>query len=231
MRLPFRRHRLSRSPLLFWVAVAALALTTASVVSGAINQARALAARYGPLRSMVVAARPVDRGTELASADVTVRSVPASFLADGMVRSVDEVVGRAVVVPLVPGQPLFGGQLAPEGLSGVAALLPIGTRAVSVPTGSAAPPLRRGDVVEVLATVEGRATLAVATDAGVLDVGTEVATVAVSPEEARAVAYALAHGSVTVTLTPGSPAAPSSGVRQRNDVASNTSTAAPASTR
>ena len=206
MRLSHRR--VARSPLVFWFAVAGLAVLTASVVAGSLGRARSLAAHYGPLRPMVVAARPVERGSVLAGADLAVRMAPASMLLAGAVTSVDEARGRAVAVPLVEGEPLLAGHLAPEGLSGLAAQLAAGDRAVSVPTGgSGSPPLRRGDMVDVLATLEGATTLAIAADAVVVDVGAggESVTVAVSQEEARAVAYAVAHGSVTVTLTPGVP--------------------------
>lgn len=198
-----RRFPLSRSPFVFWVAVAALALVTASVVAGAVGRARSLSARYGPLRPVVVAARPVGQGVAVVGPDLVTKAVPASLAPDGAFASVDQVRGRTAVVPLAAGQPVLPGHLAPDGLSGVAALLPPGSRAVSVPAGSTAPPMQRGDRVDVLATLEASPTLAVALDAPVVDVAEDTATVAVSPEEARAVAYALAHGSVTVALTPG----------------------------
>lgn len=236
MRLSHRR--LARSPLVFWFAVAALALLTASVVAGALGRAQSLARQYGPLKPMVVAARAVERGAVLRADDLAVRLVPATMLVGGAVTSVDAGRGRAVVVPLAAGEPLLAAHLAPDGLSGVAAQLVAGGRAVAVPAGANAPALRRGDVVDVLATLEGASTLAIAADAVVVDVGAgdETITVAVSQEEARAVAYALAHGAVTVVLTPGlSPApAPSQGAgsaAQRQPAKYTTSTAAPASTR
>jgi hypothetical protein len=70
--------------------------------------------------------------------------------------------------------------------------------------------LRKGDVVDLLATFDpsttgttSDSTLAIALDAPVVDVGTDAATVAVTPAEARAVALALSRGAVTVALTPG----------------------------
>lgn len=218
MRLSLPRLRLSRSPVLFWAAVACLAVLTALVVAGAIGRAQSLAARYGPLVPMVVAGRPVERGTVLAAPDVTVRRLPAQFRTDGAFESVDDVIGRTAVVPMAPGEPVLGDDLAPAGLGPVASLLPAGTRAVAVPTGGASPPLRRGDVVDVLASFDGNPTLTVAVDAPVVDVATESATVAVSPEEAKSVAFALANGAVTVALTPG---------LQRRPVASRPSTSAP----
>lgn len=196
-----RRFRLTRSPFAFWLVAALLALVTASVVSGAIGRAESMAARYGPLTPVVVAARPVERGAALAGADLTVREVPAGFLPEGVFRTVDEVRGRAPVVPLLAGEPVLRGRLAPDGLSGVAALLPPGRRAMAVPTGGASPPLRKGDAVDVLATFDGAPAVAVAADATVLDVGTESATISVTPDEARAVAYALSQGGVTVVIS------------------------------
>ena len=205
-----RLSRLSRSPFTFWLAVAGLALVTGLAVSGAVGRADSLAGQYGPLRPVVVAARPVERGTELKAGDLAVRQLPARFRADGSFAAAGQVEGRTAVVPLVEGEPVLRGHLAPDGVAGVTALLPPGTRAVAVPTGSASPPLRKGDVVDLLATFDpsatggtGDSTLAIALDAPVVDVGTDAATVAVTPAEARAVALAISRGAVTVALTPG----------------------------
>lgn len=229
IRRPRRSHRLLRSPLLYWAAAGGLALLTGSVVAGSVGRAESLAARYGPLAPMVVAARPVERGSALAAADVTVHRLPSRFRTDGAFTSAEEVVGRVAVVPLAPGEPVLGADLAPAGLGAVAALLPAGSRAVAVPTGGSSPVLRRGDVVDLLASFDGHPTLAVAVDAPVVDVGAESATVAVTPEEANAVAFALANGAVTVALTPG----PGVGGRsaQRSPVARSTSTSAPSARR
>ena len=204
------RFRLSRSPIAFWIAVALLALATASVVAELVGRADALVRRYGPLRPVVVAARGVERGTELTDADLAVRQLPATFLPEGALSSAADAAGRAAVAPLVAGQLVLRGHLAPEGLSGVAALLPRGTRGVAVPIGGASGLVRRGDLVDVLATFDpsvtggGEPTLAVATASPVVDVGTDTATVAVTPEEARHVAFAVTHGTVTLAVTPGS---------------------------
>jgi pilus assembly protein CpaB len=208
-----RLSRLARSPFAFWLAVAGLALATAAVVAGALGRADSLAGQYGPLRPVVVAARPVEAGTELKAADVAVRRLPGRFRIDGSFATAGQVEGRTAVVPLVQGEPVLRAHLSPDGLGGLTALLPPGTRAVAVPTGSASPPLRRGDLVDLLATFDpsatgatgdaGDATLAIALDAPVVDVGTDAATVAVTPAEARAVALAISRGAVTVALTPG----------------------------
>jgi pilus assembly protein CpaB len=204
------RFRLSRSPMAFWLAVALLALFTASVVAELVGRADALADRYGPLRPVVVAARPVERGAELSPADLAVRQLPAGFVPEGAFGSVGEAAGRTAVTPLVTGQPVLAGHLAPAGLSPVAALLPPGTRGVAVPLGGASTLVRRGDLVDVLATFEpslagtgGEPTVAVAAESLVVDVGPDTATVAVTPEEARALAFAVSHGTVSLAVTPG----------------------------
>jgi len=190
---------------LFWAVVALLALVTASVVGRAMGRARAEAARWGSVRTVAVATNPVAAGTVLRSADVAVRSMPASFLPDGAMSAIDEVVGHATLVPLVRGQAVVRDAVAPWGLKGLAALLPAGTRAVGVPTGSATPPLHNGDAVDVLATLDSQAagtdpSFAVAQGALVVDVGSESATVAVSPAEANKITYAVAHGAVSLAV-------------------------------
>ncbi len=202
-------RRLTRSPAVYWLAVGALALVTCLTVARAVESGRAAAARFGSLRTAVVAIRPVEIGVALGAADVAEREVPVAFLPEGWMPSAGDAVGRTVMVPLAPNQPVLRRQLAPDGLQGVAALLPPGTRAVAVPAGSTSPPLRRGDYVDVLATFEHASagdeapTFPLARGAPVVDVAEEAATVAVAPEEASRVVFALAHGVVNLAVTRG----------------------------
>ena len=131
-----RLRRLARSPLAYWAAVVALAALTAFTVAGQVKRAEAQAARYGNLRPVVVTTRAVELGSVVRAADVVVRAIPASFLPDGAMAATGEVVGRTVVVPLISGAAVAAGHLAPDGLEGVAALLPTGSRAIAVPSGS-----------------------------------------------------------------------------------------------
>lgn len=224
-----RLRRFSRSPLVFWSAVAVLASTTGFIASGYLDAARRQASRYGPLRPLLVAARDVDAGEVVRSGDLVVREVPAAMVPQRGLVDRRDAVGRTVVVKLFAGSPVLRGHLAPWGLHGIAALLPEGTRAVAVPTGSASVPVRRGDLVDVLATFEpqpadgasggpaargaaAEPTFPVAVAAPVVDVGREAVTVAVHPEDAKAVAFAVGRGAVTLTLTtPGSEREPGRG--------------------
>jgi pilus assembly protein CpaB len=212
-----RLRRLIRSPFAYWAAVVALAAFTASTIAGQVDRAGAQVAQYGRLRSVVTAARAVEVGSVLRPADLVLRSMPAAFLPEGALTATGDVVGRTVVVPLFRGSPVVAGQLAPDGLEGVAALLPAGGRALAVPTGPASVALRRGDRVDVLVTFDPPPagedpTFPVAEAALVVDTGPEAVTVAVAPDEALRVAYAVAAGVVTLvltaTVTPAAPARP-----------------------
>ena len=199
-----RRFRLRRFPVLYWIVSFSLAIATASVVGGFLAEAEARARRWGALTEVPVAARSLDAGEVVTSDHVVRRRMPRALLpASGVV---GEPVGRVATMRIVPGEVLVQAKLAPWGLDGLAALLPSGTRALAVPRGDAMPPLRRGDRVDVLATLgaesgQGPPTFAVAVDALVLDATTEAVTVAVRAKEAPRVAFALAQGVVTLALS------------------------------
>lgn len=203
-----RSSRLTRSPLVYWAVVAVLALLTGTVAARVAGHAGALASQYGPLRPVVVATRAIEPGTVVSGRDITIRQLPASALPGDAVGSTGEAEGRVVVAPVFPGVPMVAGQLAPDGRRGLTALLPPGSRAVAVPNGRPSLTLVRGDAVDVLATFDDLAdeaegtppTFRVASNALVVDVGDESAAVAVSPEEAARVAFALASGVVTLAL-------------------------------
>ena len=197
---------LSRSPVPYWVAVAAVAVVTALAVSQLIGRANAEAARYGSARTVLVAVRDVAVGDEVGAGDVVVRRLPAALVPGGAVGDPAEAHGRTVVVALFPGEAVLRRHLAPWGRRGVAALLPPGTRGITVPAGATAGRLGRGDTVDVLATFDPAAaqgqepTFAVATAAPIVDVRGESVTVAVDPEEAKRVAFAITHGAVTLAV-------------------------------
>ena len=202
-----RLRLLSRSPLTYWVAVCALALVTTLAISQLLGRARAEAARYGSPRSVLVATHDMKAGDQLKGGDVTVRSLPSALVPPDVVSDTSQAGARVVVAPVFAGQPLVRRQLAPWGLTGAAALLPPGTRGISVAAGPAAARLAKGDVVDVLATFDPATdpgkepTFPVATGAPVIDVAGEAVTIAVDPEEATRVAFAIAHGAVTVVLS------------------------------
>ena len=99
--------------------------------------------------------------------------------------------------------------MAPEGVQGAAALLPPGSRALAVPIGPGTPPLLVGDRVDLLSTHDpllfdpaaaNAAGDIVVAGALVIDVSEGAVTVAVDPDDAPAVAFAVAQGAVTLAL-------------------------------
>lgn len=208
-----RFPRLSRSPLAYWLVVAVLALLTGMVAARVVGHAGVLAARYGPLEPVVVAVKALEPGAAVGPSDVTLRQVPGSLVPDDALTTTEQATGRTVLSPVFPGVPLVAGQLAPDGRRGLTGLLPPGSRAVAVPNGRPGLVLVRGDSVDVLATFDpaGAAdgappTFPVAVAALVVDVGDESAAVAVTPDEAARVAFALASGVVTLALASPAPA-------------------------
>ena len=224
-----RLHRLHRAAAVWWLAAFTLAAATGLAVTRLVGRAEAQAARYGSVRTVAVAARPLDAGTVLAEGDVERRTLPAAFLPAAPVAP--EPVGHALLVAVAEGEPLLEAKLAAFGVRGVASLLPPGTRALAVPVGPASPPLQRGDRVDVLATfdttpagaetdgvlvagagpADGAPTFPVAEGAVVVDVGEEAVSVAVRAEEAPRLAFTLARGTATIALT-AAPAGGASGV-------------------
>jgi Flp pilus assembly protein CpaB len=129
--------------------------------------------------------------------DVTLEDRPLAVVPDGAVT--DAPVGLVATADLVLGEVVVQARLAPEGLAGVAALVPDGWRALAVPTsasglGAPVPPLAVGDRVDVLAPD------VVAADALVVDVEETAVTVAVPADDAPALAEAVAGAVVTLAL-------------------------------
>lgn len=202
-----RLRVLSRSPLTYWVAVGGLALLTTLAVSGLLGRARSEAARYGSAKPVLVARHDIAVGAPVNTSDVEVRSLPAALVPSDAMGGVDQARGHVVVVPVFAGQAVIRRHLAPFGLTGAAALLPAGKQGISVAAGPAAAKLSKGDTVDVLATFDPATapgkepTFSVAVASLVIDVGSDAVTIAVDPEEAKRVAFAIAHGAVTVVLS------------------------------
>ncbi len=191
--------RLRRSLVVWWMTAVALAAVTGVVVAGVVGGAEARAARYGSVRRVLVARHEIAAGRVLRAGDVTWTAIPAAFVPDGpLARS---PVGRTVIVPLDRGEVVLASKVAPLGLTGAAALLRRGERALAVPASPGTPPLAVGDIVDVLATLpESGETSVVAARARVLAADDRAITVAVRPHDAPAVAAALATATVALAL-------------------------------
>ncbi len=86
-----------------------------------------------PTRPVIVAAADLDIGAELTRDDLRVIDWPANAVPAGAFASVDDVVGRGLVLPVIQNQPLVPVVLASkEAGSGLPPAIPAGLRAVSV---------------------------------------------------------------------------------------------------
>ena len=214
--LPRRRRPLALTVrILLWRArflVAAVALGVAAACT-----VQAVRPPDPPTSAVVVAARPIDAGTALTSADVRTARVPTALAPDGAIAEPGAVLGASAAVPIATGAPVLPGFLADDDVRG-----PPGTVVATVRFADPAVAglLSPGVRVDVLAaTAEGGPGSVVATRALVLPVarqpssagslglgGTGDASVpvllAVAPEEAPALAGAAASALLSAVVVP-----------------------------
>ncbi len=213
-----------RSPraLLAWAGALGVALLTARVVGADLAHLHRQARELGPRIDVVVAARDVPIGWTVTEDDIEMREVFRSQAPDDVVTSAGDVVGKTVLVPLLGQAMVLTGHLADPDRDGLEGVVPEGMRAMRVVVEDSLLP-GAGDLVDVLATFDptvvgpgGEPTVAVAGAATVLaaddragdsatddPLGSRVGvTLLVTVEEARRLAFALAHGVVTLALVP-----------------------------
>ncbi|HEX6238667.1 MAG TPA: SAF domain-containing protein [Acidimicrobiales bacterium] len=202
------------------VLAAATGLTVALLV-GSVERARR---QWGDTRPVAVARRDLHPGEVIDTATVELRHLPEVAVSSS---ALDHVPGGAIVRdPVTAGEPLVPARLAPMGLTGAAALVPDGHRAVAVPLGpTGAPPLQVGNRVDVLAVTgsdpgpgvgpvpTGPAgpdadggtgpAFPVVEGARVIHVGDEAVTIAVPTEDAPGVALAVTRALAVLALAGG----------------------------
>jgi Flp pilus assembly protein CpaB len=213
---------LARSPraLALWAGALAVAAGTATLVASDLAALHRRARSLGDERAAVVATRTLTLGDVVTGADVHIRRIHSSQLPRGVLRAVDEAVGRVVVVAALRGGFVADENLAPRRRAGLDGALPEGTRALRVVVRDTVRP-RAGAAVDILASFEsvgadglpssgdGRARLVAP---GVLVLAAERVqtaegdalgvTVLVSPRQARALAFASTHGRLDLALVP-----------------------------
>lgn len=197
--------RLRRDPRLWWAAVLTVALTGGWLVSSVVAGAERAQGEWGSRARVLVVTRYLEAGDTLQPRDVRMVAWPAALVPAGALRDVpDEAVLRSAVFE---GEVLVAGRIAPDGLVGVAAKLPGGTRGIAIPVEpGTAPPLTVGDHVDVLVALppdaagDGPPGFTVAADVVVVAVDEASVTVAVSRAVAPRIAVALGAGAVTLAL-------------------------------
>jgi Flp pilus assembly protein CpaB len=207
--LSVRLRRAAARPSVRRLAVSALAVVTAVVTAVVIGQAHAARDRWGAGHDVLVARHDLAPGDAVDGADVERRALPRAALPPEPLTALP--VGAVARHPILAGEPVVAARLAPAGLAGAAALVGPGDRAVAVPRAQIAmPPLRIGDVVDVLAVLppgagEGHDPPAfpVVEGALVVDVGDEAVSVAVPADDAAATAWAVSQGAAALALSGG----------------------------
>lgn len=216
-----------RSPraLAAWLAALAVALVTARVVATDLATLHRRAASLGPHVDVVFAARDVPLGATFGRADVRTHSMYASSAPPGALHDVRAVVGRVATVAVLRDTAVVARAVAPARRSGLATIVPNGSRVVRVHTDDGLVP-RPGDVVDVLVSLDPslvaaagggdaaativHAALVVGVDGkgsakgsdGVEGGGGPGVTLLVTEREAHAVAFAAANGALTLALAP-----------------------------
>jgi Flp pilus assembly protein CpaB len=190
--------------------VLGLAIVTGLVVVTLVSSAEAARQRWGRARPVAVATRDLSPGDPVDDSAVEVRRLPEAAVAPSALA--EPPSGSVVRQPVAAGEALVPQRLAPQGLTGVAALVPAGHRAVAIPIGPlAAPPLTTGDLVDVLAVVPAlveerprpsadQPSFPLVEAAVVVDVGEQSIAVAVPEADAPRVAWVLTNGSVVLAL-------------------------------
>ncbi len=194
---PLRRLRilLATRPLAYWSLVALVAAGSGVVVQRVTTAAAEARRQWGEAQPTLVATRALAVGDALDATSAEVRAVPVGVRPDTALDALPPG-GGVVTAPLARGEIVTAARLGRGGRSGLAALLPDGSRGVAVPISDGAVPLQAGDVVDVVGPdllVGGTRVVRVAGDAAV---------VAVPGTDAAPVARAVADGQVTLVLVP-----------------------------
>ena len=172
---------------------------------------------------IVVAALPVNIGAKLTEADLRIATWPKAVPIQGSFQKVADVVGRGVLVPMVPNEPVLDSKLAGSGEgAGLTATIPDGMRAVSVKVndvigvaGFVLPGSRVDIILSGSPNAEGRVEMSkvileniqvlaagqnVATDDAGKPLNVQVVTLLVTPEQSQTLALAQVDGRIQLAL-------------------------------
>lgn len=174
----------------------ALAVVVLAAVVVLVGPVRLVASPHGPPTSVLVATRDLPVGHELVADDLRPATWPRDLVPDG---ATTEARGT-VTGPLPRGGVVTSAHLAPPG-SGVAAAVPTGRVAVTIPA-DLLPPLPAGAHLDLVAPDPDGLPRVAASSATVVAVEGELVWVAVDPPEGPAVAAAAARGQVVAILRP-----------------------------
>jgi pilus assembly protein CpaB len=122
-----------RGRILIGLAVALiLGLILANIVYRAMTQ-QATVQKVAATSQIVVAAQQMPLGSRLQTQDLKLINWPSDQPLQGACTRIQDCVDRALITPVLPGEPILEGKLAPRDAgAGLPAIIPEGMRAVSV---------------------------------------------------------------------------------------------------
>lgn len=122
-----------------FLTVLGVSLVFALVVSSIFYQLTARAGQssqgteQAEMKDIVVAAKPLTIGTTIKAGDVRINKLPVTQFPKGAFSKPEEVLDRAVMNGILIDEPIIEGRLAARGSGlGIAPIIPVGMRAVSV---------------------------------------------------------------------------------------------------
>jgi len=161
--------------------------------------------QWGDTRTVIIARHRIEVGAIVSADDVDTARWPLAVIPTGAFT--ESPAGRTAIATIESGEAILSARVAPDGLDGVAALVPAGWRAIAIPTGPAVVSLAVGDHVDLIAGFDAQSasndespTIAVARDALVVAVDEQRVTVAVRDSDASRVAFAVVAGTVVPAL-------------------------------
>ena len=187
---------------------------------------QALSRRLEPSQDsnqIVVAALPVNVGAKLTEADLRVATWPKAVPIQGSFQKVADVVGRGVLVPMVPNEPVLDSKLAGSGEgAGLSSTIPDGMRAIAVKVndvigvaGFVLPGSRVDIILSGSPNSEGKVEMSkvileniqvlsagqnVATDDAGKPLNVQVVTLLVTPDQSQTLALAQVDGRLQLAL-------------------------------
>ena len=196
---------LRRQPRIWWLLTLGTAAAVGWIVSSIVTEADRTRAAWGRSTVVAVATRDIAAGSPLGADDVDLVKRPLTLVPPGALEELPD--GQVAAAAIAAGEVVVTARLAPLGLTGLAATLPGGSRAVAIPVEvGLAPPLSVGDHVDVLVALapeaagDGPPGFVVAAGALVVAVDEGAVTVAVRAALAPRIAVALGQGAVTLAL-------------------------------
>jgi pilus assembly protein CpaB len=149
-----RRQWPIASKILIGIAVLLGALSFV-VVRGYQDRVEAAHPAVGPKVTVVIAASDLARGTVLSEPMLQPSSLPESFVPPGAIRDVASLSGRVLTADIEAGEVITRSRLSEPGVGPIAALVPEGLRAVTIPGDVPQGTIKAGDRVEITATYGG----------------------------------------------------------------------------